>query len=438
MTRRDPVVRELASRSLSGTVGHLLMLTAAQIMAPANLPFEAWLVFLPLLVLRLVARGTLNYRLLAFCSIACNLSWGLLVANAYHTSGESEPAIVFAFFLCGIATASTFALAPRSWLQRTALAALVLPAPVFCVFGLAAWHFALLHLIFLLFTIVQGTLATNEYRNIVLGAEQRLALEVELRQAQKLEAIGRLAAGIAHEINTPVQFVTDSCTFMSDGIVAMESALADYKRIATDLGAGPSIAKVEEAHDLVFMRENLAGAAQRSLEGLQRVAKIVRATKDFAARSTLKAPANLNIAIESTLVICAHETRDVADVVTELGELPLVTCASGEINQALLNIIVNAAHAIGDQAGERGKITIKSWADPEWVRIAISDTGGGIPTDVLDKIFEPFFTTKPVGKGTGQGLAIARSIVVGKHGGQLDVASQPGIGTTFTIALPAA
>ncbi|HEY0253605.1 MAG TPA: ATP-binding protein, partial [Kofleriaceae bacterium] len=295
----------------------------------------------------------------------------------------------------------------------------------------------LLHLIFLLFTTVQGTLATNEYRNIVLGAEQRLALEVELRQAQKLEAVGRLAAGIAHEINTPVQFVTDSCTFMSDGIVAMEAALVDYRKIADELGDKSRVAKIEETHDLPFMREHLAGAAQRSLDGLQRVAKIVRATKDFAARSTLKAPANLNSAIESTLVICGHETREVADVVTDLGEIPLVTCASGEINQALLNIIVNAAHAIADR-NERGKITIKSWADPEWVKIAISDTGGGIPKDVLDKIFEPFFTTKPVGKGTGQGLAIARSIVVGKHGGQLDVASQPGIGTTFTIALPAA
>ncbi|HEY6033227.1 MAG TPA: ATP-binding protein, partial [Kofleriaceae bacterium] len=146
----------------------------------------------------------------------------------------------------------------------------------------------------------------------------------------------------------------------------------------------------------------------------------------------------LNAAIESTLVICRHETSAVAEVTTDLGELPPVMGHVGELNQVFLNIILNAAEAIGDAPGSsehRGTISIKTWADEAWVRIAIGDTGPGIAPDVLDKIFEPFFTTKPVGKGTGQGLAAARSIVVGHHGGKLDVSSRAGA-TTFTIALP--
>jgi signal transduction histidine kinase len=276
--------------------------------------------------------------------------------------------------------------------------------------------------------------------------KQRLAIEVELRQAQKLEAIGRLAAGIAHEINTPVQYINDSCTFMSEGIHSLGGGLAGYRSLVDDLlasrcsedDARARIGQLETEHDLAYMSQHLDSAAKRALDGLERVAKIVRATKDFASsRKAHKAPANLNEGIQSTLVICGHETNGVADVVTELGAIPLVVCSGGELNQVFLNIIVNAAHAIAEKH-EHGTIKIKTW-DPGdgYVKIAISDTGGGIPVEILDKIFEPFFTTKPVGKGTGQGLAIARSIVVGKHGGTLDVASQLGVGTTFTIALPA-
>ena len=202
------------------------------------------------------------------------------------------------------------------------------------------------------------------------------------------------------------------------------------------------VAKVQDDHDVSFLAANLGAAATLSLEGLDRVSKIVRAMKEFGSpRSQTKAPANLNSAIESTLVICHHETGAVADIETELGLLPDVPCHRDELNQVFLNIIVNAAHAIGDvskTATGRGVIKIKTWVAGAWVKIAISDTGCGIRPDVLDKIFDPFFTTKPVGKGSGQGLAIARSIVVQKHGGVLDVASQAGVGTTFTIAIPCA
>jgi signal transduction histidine kinase len=314
-------------------------------------------------------------------------------------------------------------------------------------------EFAVMHAIFLAYTFVMGTIATREFwQNVDAHAQmrdevkQRLAIEVELRQAQKLEAIGRLAAGIAHEINTPVQYINDSCTFMSEGIHSLGGGLAGYRSLVDDLlasrcsedDARARIGQLETEHDLAYMSEHLDSAAKRALDGLERVAKIVRATKDFASsRKAHKAPANLNEGIQSTLVICGHETNGVADVVTELGAIPLVVCSGGELNQVFLNIIVNAAHAIAERH-QHGTIKIKTW-DPGdgYVKIAISDTGGGIPVEILDKIFEPFFTTKPVGKGSGQGLAIARSIVVGKHGGTLDVASQLGVGTTFTIALPA-
>ncbi|MEO8551687.1 MAG: ATP-binding protein, partial [Kofleriaceae bacterium] len=165
------------------------------------------------------------------------------------------------------------------------------------------------------------------------------------------------------------------------------------------------------------------------------------ATKDFAASNTVgKAPTDINRMIESTLVMCRHETAAVAEVSTELAELPLAECHRGELSQAFLNLIVNAAYAVGDmtkRTGKKGQIRIKtSLPVPDKIRVEITDTGGGIPVEILDKIFEPFFTTKPVGEGTGLGLAVARAIVVGKHGGTLDVSSIPRTGSTFAITIP--
>ena len=459
---RDIAIRELAIRSLSGTVGHTLMLGAAIALAPDAGTFSQTLVlslFGALLTLRLYARHVALARpdrrslaMLASGAVGCNLLWGLIIANVEST-GVGLPAVVYAFFCCGIATGSVSALAPSSALQRAALLVLLAPGMVLAFSGNGVPAFGVLHAIFLAYTVVTGTIVTRELwqtvaANAKMRAEiaQRLAVEIELRQAHKLEAVGRLAAGIAHEINTPVQFVTDSCTFLADGIGNLQAGLASYRALVEELAAQSSapdaiaarIAALENTHDLAYMREHLDDAAQRSLSGLSRVANIVRSTKEFASpRNGARAPANLNTAIESTLVICGHEAFGIADIVTELGALPLVTCSSGELNQVFLNIIVNAAHAIAEKR-EHGTITIKTWAPGDgWVKIAISDTGSGIPAEIVDKIFEPFFTTKPVGKGSGQGLALARSIVVGKHGGMLDVASQPGIGTTFTIALPA-
>ena len=273
-------------------------------------------------------------------------------------------------------------------------------------------------------------------------------MEVELRQAQKLEAIGRLAAGIAHQINTPVQFISDSCRFLSEGVEQLNDGLDDYRRIVRDIADGrlaPEDALagstgIDVARDLQFLRDDLSGSAVLALDGLQRIADIVAATKAFAyPHQKEKVPTDVNKAIESTLIISNSHTRYVAVVVCELGELPKIPCHRGELNQVILNLIVNATHAIGDvvkDTGSRGVITIKTWSEPDRVRLSIGDTGTGMTADVLEKIYEPFFTTKPVGMGTGQGLAITRSAIVDKHGGTIDVISKVGVGTTFTIGLP--
>ncbi len=476
--RAQLAATELAKRSLSGTAGHVLMLATVELFAPhaLGLPFAfVGSMFALALGIRIYARHrTLahpaahgNLALLAIGAIGCNLLWGLAVAGVEVRASASLSAVIYAFLLCGIASSSIAALAPHARIQQAGLAVLTLPGVIAAASGYGVPAFGALHAIFLVYTVVLGTVAGREFWNTVTVNEQlraaaaaekrvaeqlreeiaqRLQMEIELRQAQKLEAIGRLAAGIAHEINTPVQFITDSCTFLADGIRELEAGMADYHKLVEDLAglrvphdqAVARADKLEADHDMAFLREHLGDAAARSLEGLGRVTKIVRATKDFAShRAEAKAPANLNTAIESTLVICHHETGGVADVEKELGLIPDVLCHGDELNQVFLNLIVNAAHAIGD-TNKHGLIKIKTWVAGEWVKIAISDTGSGIRSEILDKIFDPFFTTKPVGKGSGQGLAIARSIIVQKHGGTLDVASQTGVGTTFTIALPAA
>jgi len=451
-------IRELGRRSTSGTFGHLLMFATAELIARGAQAFPLPIlasIFIVLIGVRIVARsGALshperlrrNWTLLAIGALGCNTLWGVAIAGVQWKNGAGMSTIVFAFFTCAIAIGSVAALAPSKWLQRAALTGLIVPVIAMAIVGHGLFEFAILHAIFLAYTLVMGTIATRAFWANVAQHERLQEHELELRQAQKLEAIGRLAAGLAHEINTPVQFITDSCTFLAEGIRELDAGATRYRELVYELAnarvtapeALATAACVEEEYDLGYLREHLAEAAERAMQGLERVTKIVRATKDFSRHAATKSPANLNAALESTLVMCQHETGAVADVVTELGPLPLVDCHGGELNQVFLNIIINAAHAIAEQGEARGRITIRTWAPGDgWVRIAISDTGRGIPEDIRDKIFDPFFTTKPVGHGSGQGLAIARSIVVGKHHGKLDVASQPGVGTTFTIALPA-
>jgi len=250
---------------------------------------------------------------------------------------------------------------------------------------------------------------------------ERQRMEAELRLAQKLEAVGQLAAGIAHEINTPMQYIGDSVHFLH--------------RAFDDLLAGEL-----EPDDVEYMRNQIPRAFERTLEGIERVVTIVRAMRDFAHPGQReKAPADLNRAIDSAQIVSRNEYKYVADVETQFGQLPLVECQLGELNQVFLNLIINAAHAIGERGSEaRGIIKITTSRTDDAVRISLADTGCGIPERVRDRIFDPFFTTKPVGKGTGQGLAIARTIVVDKHAGRLSFETEVGHGTTFHIDLPVA
>jgi PAS domain S-box-containing protein len=263
-------------------------------------------------------------------------------------------------------------------------------------------------------------------------------LELELRQAQKLESVGRLAAGVAHEINTPVQFVSDSVHFVRDALPDLVGLLGLYRALLPPQSL-PRAAAAEERADLPYLLEQMPRALERSLDGLGRVSNIVKSMGAFARpdRSS-RAPTDLNRAIEQTLVIARNEYKYVADVELELQPLPLVSCHEGQIDQVILNLVVNAAHAIAKKGPARGKITISSRQEGDEVVIAVADTGTGIAPEIRDRIFEPFFTTKPVGQGTGQGLAIARSVVTERHGGQLDFATRVGVGTTFTLRLPMA
>ncbi|MCM2334355.1 MAG: response regulator, partial [Anaeromyxobacteraceae bacterium] len=258
----------------------------------------------------------------------------------------------------------------------------------------------------------------RQHAELVRVHEESKRLELELRSAQKLEAVGRLASGIAHEINTPIQFVSDNTRFLegafrglSQVLEAQRAALAAAPLAEADRAA---VEAVEAEVDLPYLREQLGPTFAETLEGLKRVAGIVRAMKEFAHPDQKEMTAtDLNRAVLATLEVARNEYKYVADVETALEELPLVTCHAGDVNQVLLNVIVNAAHAIGDvmkRTGQRGRIRVESAPEGEAVRISIGDTGGGIPPEVQPHVFEPFFTTKEVGRGTGQGLAIAHSV----------------------------
>jgi signal transduction histidine kinase len=257
-----------------------------------------------------------------------------------------------------------------------------------------------------------------------LSPEERM-VEVETRHAQKLEAVGQLAAGVAHEINTPIQFVADSVEFLRE-------AFADILDYVDDKRSAEEV-------ELDYLREHVPQALNRTVEGIERVAGIVRALKEFShpgRDETL--PANLTRLVKHALLLCGSEYKYVAEVHTDLEELPPLTCRAGDISQVLLNLLVNAAHAIADrgQSASLGTIQIRTRAQNASAIIEIEDNGAGISTDVAERIFDPFFTTKDVGRGTGQGLAISRSIVVGGHGGSLTFRTKEGVGTTFVVALP--
>jgi len=282
---------------------------------------------------------------------------------------------------------------------------------------------------------------------VATDISERKQLEVELRHAQRLESIGQLAAGVAHEINTPIQFIGDSARFIGDAFEDLTGLVVEYRKLkplAQGAPPGPklvaTIDKLEEEIDIEFVEDEAPKAIARTLDGIERVSSIVRALKQFAHPGDDDlAPTDLNQLIETTLTVAKNEYKYVAEIDLELGHIPDVLCSRGDLGQVLINLVVNAAHAIGDvvaESGGLGRITIRSQEEADGVLVDIADTGGGIPEEIRDRVFEPFFTTKEPGQGTGQGLALAHNIVVSKHGGRLDFDVEPGSGTTFHLWLP--
>ncbi|MDF7801748.1 response regulator [Pontiellaceae bacterium B1224] len=276
----------------------------------------------------------------------------------------------------------------------------------------------------------------------------RTKLEADLLHAQKLESVGQLASGIAHEINTPTQFVGDNIRFIQDSIndlfelqVEQEKLFEAARSGSVDESILNRVERALETADMEYLREELPSAIEQSLEGIDRVATIVRAMKDFAhPGKTERSPANLNEAIQTTTIVARNKWKYVAELELKLDDnLPAVPCLLSEFNQVVLNLIVNAGDAIAERFGTQektGLITITTTFDEKHAIIDISDNGGGIPEQVQSRIFDPFFTTKEVGKGSGQGLAIAQSVIVTKHQGELLFKTEPGESTTFTIKLP--
>jgi PAS domain S-box-containing protein len=264
-------------------------------------------------------------------------------------------------------------------------------------------------------------------------------LEADLRHSQKLESVGQLAAGIAHEINTPLQFVGDNVMFLRDAFQGQTRVLSVYRDAPQSEAVMESAGLVEKETDFDFLVEEVPSAIEQTIDGLDRVMTIVRAMKAFGhPNSDTKSPADLNEGIRNTLVVANSTLKSAAEVRTEFGDLPPVMCHVGDINQVVLNIVVNAAHAIADVAvdGELGLITVRTFCDGDDAVIEVSDSGPGIAPEIADRIFDPFYTTKDVGSGTGQGLAISYGLVHDRHGGSIKYTSDLGVGTTFVIRLP--
>ncbi|MFK7956645.1 MAG: PAS domain S-box protein [Lysobacterales bacterium] len=274
---------------------------------------------------------------------------------------------------------------------------------------------------------------------------ERDQMATELKTSQKLEAVGQLAAGIAHEINTPSQYVSDNLAFLT---TAMSDVTDLMKHLATPIADNKDAEWVHRAQtlaetaDLQFLMEEVPQALEQSCQGVSQISKIVRAMKDFSHPDAENfEPTDLNRLIESVLTVASNEWKYLATVDFQLEpNLPAVVLNPSAMNQVLLNLVVNASHAIAEVAGEEpttmGTISVSTRQLDDEVEIVIADTGCGIPQEVIERVFDPFFTTKPVGKGTGQGLAIAHRIIDQSHGGKIQVSSEPGKGSKFVITLP--
>jgi two-component system, NtrC family, sensor kinase len=304
---------------------------------------------------------------------------------------------------------------------------------------------------------VKPTGETGRFVAIVRDISQRLEearekekLQSQLLHTQKLESVGQLAAGIAHEINTPTQYLGTNIDFLDNSFKDIITLINAYNRLmAAEKNHTVTQELLQEIEDIKgttdweYLAEELPQAIAQSNDGVQRISSIVQAMKEFChPGSKEKIPLSINELINTTLIVSRNEWKYVADLEMNFADnLPQVSCLSNEMGQVFLNLLVNAAHAITTQLGNnpdgrKGRISISSRQVDNLVEIRVQDTGCGIPKNILSKVFDPFFTTKEVGRGTGQGLAIARDVIVNKHGGTLEVESEPGQGAIFIIRLP--
>ena len=282
--------------------------------------------------------------------------------------------------------------------------------------------------------------------NELFKSKEKKQLEAQLLQSEKMASIGRLAAGVAHEINNPTGFVSSNLKTLSDYIEDIMGLFKEYRKLISNLKknsdiCGPlseiseqlkRIVDLENEVDLEFVLKDIFDLIDESKEGTERIKKIVQDLKDFAHPGQDKPKfADINQNIDSTVNVVWNELKYKADVIKDYGDLPRVQCYPQLLNQVFMNLLINAVQSIE----KRGEINIKTRANNGYVEIKISDTGSGIPKENLNRIFDPFFTTKDVGKGTGLGLNVAYNIIK-KHHGKIDVNTGVGKGTTFTIKIP--
>lgn len=289
------------------------------------------------------------------------------------------------------------------------------------------------------------------YVSVARDITQQLRIEAQLRQAQKLESIGELAAGIAHEINTPTQYVTTNVKFLDDSFSDILDNLKQFNKIRMQVNSRASLDELEKSvssliseDELNYLEEDIPNAIRESMEGLRRIAAIVKSVKQLAhPGETHKSYHDINEIINDAVTVSTNEWKYVADMEKDLEEnIPQLYCLKGEMGQVVLNLIINSAHAIEQSkdrsSDEKGNIKVKSYSDDESIILQISDTGCGMPRNVMERAFDPFFTTKKIGKGTGQGLAIAYNVIVNMHDGSIALDSKENVGTTVTIKLPLA
>jgi signal transduction histidine kinase len=283
------------------------------------------------------------------------------------------------------------------------------------------------------FGVLEDVTEDKEAEQILISSQDTLLRVMGSRQSQKMQTIGQLSGGIAHEINTPVQYVGDNVQFLQESFVKLQEILAKY--------VPAEMPDAADKAELAYLREEIPQALEQALEGVQRVARITKTLKEFSReqQDQGRKSVNVNHAIESTLLIARNALKYVADVETVYGELPIVECQLGDLNQAILDLLMRAAKVIGEMeaaTGQRGLVRVETIAQGEWVTICISDTGKAISPEQSESIFEPQSEADAGDSEKPRGLALAHQIIAIQHGGTLTFTSEPGRGTTFYVRIP--